>query len=145
MGPWSKIILLINFFFLAWKFSLEFLKTENNKVLKTSILPPLALRDDIFDSLVSTGTTYNEGSFMSCRAYHSQVHFSTIVCTDACGFEDLLLFKRLSQGQYSLFYFSVFAHITHFANSESEEHFLVITVPLVAFEAIWFLISQSAP
>lgn len=135
-GHKSKITLLINyffFFFLAWKFSLEFSKTENNKVLKMSILPLLAFRDDIFDSLVSTCTTYDEGSFMSCRAYHSQVHFSTILCTDACGFEDLLLFKRSSQGQDFVFYFSVFAHTTHFANSESEEHFLVITLPLVAF------------
>lgn len=118
----------------AWKFSLESSKTENNQVLKMMI-PPLAFRDDIFDSLVSTCTTHDAWSFTSCRAYHSQVHFLTIICTDTCGFEGLLLFKRPSEGQDSVFYFSVFAHITYFANSESEGHFLVITAPLLAFSA----------
>lgn len=34
-----------------------------------------------------------------CSAvYHSRVHFLTILSTDTCGFEDLLLFKRTSQG-----------------------------------------------
>lgn len=80
---------------------------------------------------------------MSCRVYHSQVHFQTILCRDACSFEDLLLFKRTSQEQDSIFYFFAFAHITHFANSEPKEHFSVIIASLVAFQATQCLILQS--
>lgn len=64
-----------NWFFLVQQFSLEFSKTENNKELKPCILPPLTFRDDVFDSLLSTCTTYAEESFMSCRVYHSLIQF----------------------------------------------------------------------
>ena len=58
--------MLIIWYFLDWKFSLEFLETENNKALNTSILPPMYFRDDVFDSLLSTWATYDEESFIPC-------------------------------------------------------------------------------
>lgn len=61
----NKTILII-WYFLDWKFSLEFLKTENNIALKTSILSPMYFRDDIFDSLLPTCATYDEESFIPC-------------------------------------------------------------------------------
>lgn len=60
-GHKNESILLTNwFFFWIASFLSGFKKTEMNKAQKTSIWPTMHFRDDIFDSFLSSCTTYDE-------------------------------------------------------------------------------------